>query len=219
MTVWLAYYPLATVIVEIKSWTVRVWIVGGPSICLFVRFNLTIACGLHLYMQLIKTEYPECENSACWWLYRVQQNIVCIIDDALSFKFYMSFVTQLWYCYDISIYISNYWLLLSAVVQVYVQRVGIFGAWTIEAFDATYYLANHGSLERSVNLVLQGFIHRHTHFRMHIVFSLHCIAFAYIEENCASIRTENTLALLIPNHFVLDDYPRESGILTHYLPL
>ena len=29
------------------------------------------------------------------------------------------------------------------------------------------------------------------------------------DENCASIRTENTLALLIPNHFVLDDYPRD----------
>ena len=58
----------------------------------------------------------------------------------------------------------------------------IFGARTIDAFDATYYLANHGLFERSVNLVLQGFIHRHAHFRMHIVFSLHCNAFAYIEE-------------------------------------
>ena len=28
------------------------------------------------------------------------------------------------------------------------------------------------------------------------------------DENCTSIRTENTLALLIPNHFVLDDCPR-----------
>ena len=53
---------------------------------------------------------------------------------------------------------------------------------TIDAFDATYYLANHGSLERSVNLVLQGFIHRHRHYRMHIVISLHCYSFAYIEE-------------------------------------
>ena len=54
--------------------------------------------------------------------------------------------------------------------QVYVQKVGILGAQTIDAFDATYYLANHGPLERSVNLVLQGFTHRHTHFRMHIFF-------------------------------------------------
>ena len=64
----------------------------------------------------------------------------------------------------------------------YVQKVGIFGAQTIDAFDATYYLANHGSLERSVNLVLQGLTHRHTHFRMRIFFSLYCNSFAYIEE-------------------------------------
>ena len=52
----------------------------------------------------------------------------------------------------------------------------------IDAFDATYYLANHGSLERSVNLVLQGFIQRHIHFRMRIVFSLYFNSFAYIGE-------------------------------------
>ena len=45
-----------------------------------------------------------------------------------------------------------------------------------------YYLANHGSLERSVNLVEQGFIQRHTHFRMRIVFSLYFNSFAYIGE-------------------------------------
>ena len=80
------------------------------------------------------------------------------------------------------IYINNYWQLLWSVAQIYVQKVGIIGAQTIYTFDETYYLANHGSLERSVNLVLQGFIHRYTHFRMHIVFSLHCNSFAYIEE-------------------------------------
>ena len=59
--------------------------------------------------------------------------------------------------------ISSHW-------QVYVQKVGIFGVQTIEAFVATYYLVNHDSLERSVNLVLKGFTHRHTHFRMNIFF-------------------------------------------------
>ena len=148
-------------------------------------YNLTIAFDLHLYLQLIKAEYPECANSSCCWFYQVQQNIVAkkySNDEVPSLKFYRSFVIKIWYCYDKSIYINNYWQLLWSVVQVYVQKVGILGAQTIYAFDATYYLANHGSLERSVNLVLQGFIHRYTHFRMHIVFSLHYNSFAYIEE-------------------------------------
>ena len=50
------------------------------------------------------------------------------------------------------------------------QKVGIIGAQTIDAFDETYYLANHGPLERSVNLVLQGFIHRHTFKNAHSFF-------------------------------------------------
>ena len=33
-----------------------------------------------------------------------------------------------------------------------------------------YYLANNGSLERSVNSVLLGFIHRHTLFKMRMIF-------------------------------------------------
>ena len=72
--------------------------------------------------------------------------------------------------------------MISSPWQVYVQKVGIFGAQTINAFDAAYYHANHDSLERSVNLVLKGFTHRHTHFIMHIFFSLYCNSFAYIEE-------------------------------------
>ena len=72
--------------------------------------------------------------------------------------------------------------MISSPWQVYVQKEGIFGAQTINAFDAAYYLIDHGSLERSVNLVLQGFTHRHTHFRMHIIFSLYCNSFVYIEE-------------------------------------
>ena len=48
---------------------------------------------------------------------------------------------------------------------------------------------------------------------MRIVFSLYFNSFAYIgekkDENCTSIRTENSLAFLIPNQFVLDDCPRE----------
>ena len=56
------------------------------------------------------------------------------------------------------------------------------GEQTIDAFGEMYYLANHGSLERSVNLVLQWFIHWHAHFRMRIVFSLYFNSFAYIGE-------------------------------------
>ena len=85
-----------------------------------------------------------------------------------------------------------------------------------------YYLANHGSLERSINLISQGFIHRHTHFRMRIVFSLYFNSFAYIgekDENCSSIRTENSLALLIPNQFVLDDCPRGMERRDSLIPL
>ena len=48
---------------------------------------------------------------------------------------------------------------------------------------------------------------------MRIVFSLYFNSFAYFgkkkDENCTSIRTENSLALLIPNHFVLADCPRD----------
>ena len=51
---------------------------------------------------------------------------------------------------------------------------------------------------------------------MRIVFSLYFNSFTYIgekkDENCTSIRTENSLALLIPNHFVLDDCPRAIAI-------
>ena len=110
------------------------------------------------------------------------------------------------------IQIYNNWHLLWSVVLVLVKKIGIIGEQTIDAFGEMYYLANHGSLERSVNLVLQWFIHRHTHFRMCIVFSLYFNSFAYIgekkDENCTSLRTENSLALLIPNQFVLDDCPR-----------
>ena len=151
------------------------------SICLSVLTWKKPLIYICIY-KLIKTEYPECADSSCCWFYQVQQNIVYNIDEVPSLKFYKCFVIKIWYYYDKSIYINNYWQLLWSVVQVYVQKVGILGAQTIYAFDATYYLANHCSLERSVNLVLQGFIHRYTHFRMHIVFSLHCNSFAYIAE-------------------------------------
>ena len=38
--------------------------------------------------------------------------------------------------------------------------------------------------------------------------STHLCILVKKDENCRSIRTENSLALLIPNHFVLDDCPR-----------
>ena len=46
---------------------------------------------------------------------------------------------------------------------------------------------------------------------MHIVFSLHCNSFAYIEEKDENCATDNALALLIPNQFVLDDCPHDYG--------
>ena len=85
---------------------------------------------------------------------------------------------------------------------------------TIDAFDATHYLANHGSLERSINLVLQGFIHRHTHYRMHIVISLHCNSFAYIEEKRWKVYVHPNwkhLSTLDSEPFcLLDDCPRDN---------
>ena len=51
---------------------------------------------------------------------------------------------------------------------------------------------------------------------MRKVFSLCFNSFAYIgekKENCTSIPTENTLALLLPNHFVLDDCPVMSDLI------
>ena len=39
--------------------------------------------------------------------------------------------------------------------------------------------------------------------------STHLCILVKKDENCRSIRTENSLALLIPNHFVLDDCPRD----------
>ena len=53
----------------------------------------------------------------------------------------------------------------------------MIGEQTIDAFGEMYYLANHGSSERSINLVLQGFMYKHIHFRMRIVFSLYFNSF------------------------------------------
>ena len=120
------------------------------------------------------------------------------------------FVLKCWYCYNASKYIITDIYEYTSIVQ----KVGIIGEQTIDAFGEMYYLANHGSLERSVNLVLQGFIHRHIHFRMRIVFfciSIHLRILVKKDEICTSIRTENSLALLIPNHYVLDDCPREDA--------
>ena len=74
-----------------------------------------------------------------------------------------------------------------------VQNLGRSGEQTIDAFVEMYYLANHGSLERSVNVVLQGFIHRHTHFRMRIVFSLYLNSFVYIGEKKMKIVRQSEL--------------------------
>ena len=95
------------------------------------------------------------------------------------FEFY-NFCIQCWYCYNTSKYIiTDIYDQLSKYI---VLKVGIIGEQTIDAFGEMYYLANHGSLERSVNLLLQGFIHRHIYFRMRIVFSLYFDSFAYIVE-------------------------------------
>ena len=106
--------------------------------------------------------------------------------------------------------------MISSPWQVYVQKVGIFGAQTIlvDAFDATYYLANHGPLERSVNLVLQGFTYRHTHFRMHILLSLYCNSFAYIEEKRWKLYVHPNwkhLSTLDSKPFCLGRLPRALG--------
>ena len=95
------------------------------------------------------------------------------------FEFY-NFCIHCWYCYNTSKYIiTDIYDQLSKYI---VLKVGIIGEQTIDTFGEMYYLANHGSLERSVNLLLQGFIHRHIHFRMRIVFSLYFDSFVYIVE-------------------------------------
>ena len=72
--------------------------------------------------------------------------------------------------------------LVASCVIVFKSRNNRNTNQTVDAFDETYYLANYVSLTRSVNLVLQAFIHRHTRFRMRIVLSMHFISFANIGE-------------------------------------
>ena len=96
------------------------------------------------------------------------------------FEILQFLVIQCWYCYYTAKYIiPDIYDQLSKYI---VQNLGRSGEQTIDAFVEMYYLANHGSLERSVNLVLQGFIHRHMHFRMRIVVSLYLNSFVYIGE-------------------------------------
>ena len=72
------------------------------------------------------------------------------------FEILYFFCIQYWYCYNTSKYIiTDIYDQLSKYI---VLNVGIIGEQTMDAFGEMYYLVNHGSLERSVNLLLQGFI-------------------------------------------------------------
>ena len=62
-------------------------------------------------------------------------------------------VIQCWYYYNTSKYIITD-ILYDQKSKYIVQKVGIIGEKTIDAFGEMYYLANHCSLESSVNLVL-----------------------------------------------------------------